>query len=591
MRKTDVQTASDREIMMQTCVRAEGRDLSECGNDSSGMADAQWWRSSVVYQIYPKSFADSDGDGVGDLRGVIGKLDYLQWLGVNVIWLSPFFVSPMVDNGYDIADYYHVDPLFGTNEDFDELVRQAHARGIRVLCDLVINHCSDQHEWFKKACNDPFSDEHGYFIIRHKNQLNNWRSVFGGSVWEPMPGNPDEYYMHVFAKEQPDLNWENPRLRHELYRMINYWLDHGVDGFRVDAITYIKKDQRFESFPADGPDGLVGVAVGSSNQPGIGAFLTEMRQEVFDRRGCLTVAEASDVPYEQLRDYAGPDGFFSMIFEFHYQDPYVDPDNLAWYAVRPWSVEEWKALVFKAQREQQRLGVWSPTHLECHDSARSISRLLPEATYESVTMLATLFFLLRGTPFIYQGQELGMGNATIDDIDQFDDVFTHDQYRVALEAGLSEQDAFRVVSFRSRDNARTPMQWTPGEHAGFTEGQPWLPINRDWQKTNVEVESDDDTSVLWYYKRLIALRMDPRWSSSLSEGLCTPVFEQKENVVAYDRVGADGSVVRVLCNFQHESVSVSLDDKIRVLLSNVGREGTLSGDTLMLEPYEAIVLA
>lgn len=560
-------------------------------HESANMTEQQWWRSAVVYQIYPKSFADSNGDGVGDLRGIIGKLDYLQWLGVNVIWISPFFVSPMVDNGYDIADYYHVDPMFGTDEDIDELIRQAHARGIRVLCDLVMNHCSDQHDWFRTACEDPHSEERGYFIIRPKDRINNWRSVFGGSVWEPMPDNPDECYMHVFAKEQPDLNWENPRLRHELYRMIAHWLDRGVDGFRVDAITYIKKDQSYRNYPADGPDGLVGVAAGSSNQPGIGEFLTEMRREVFDRYHCLTVAEASDVPYDQLRDYAGPDGYFSMIFEFHYQDPYVDPDNLAWHAMRPWTVEEWKSLVFTAQREQQRLEVWSPSHLECHDAPRSISRLLPETTYESITMLATLYFLLRGTPFIYQGQELGMGNSTIDSIDRFDDVFTHDQYDVALQAGLSEQEAFRVVSFRSRDNARTPMQWTPGANAGFSEGEPWLPVNNDWRTTNVATESGDRASVLWYYKRLIELRLDPRMSPMLSEGSCVPVFEDITNLVAYDRVSAGGDTVRALCNFQRERVAVPLDGAADVLLSNTGREGEVSGEILDLGPYEAIVLA
>ena len=554
------------------------------------MSKQPWWRSSVVYQIYPKSFADSNGDGIGDLRGIIGKLDYLQWLGINVIWISPFFASPMVDNGYDISDYYRVDSQFGTNDDLDELIEQARRRDIRIVFDLVVNHCSDQHEWFKKACADPQSEERGYFVIRHNDQINNWRSIFGGSVWSPMPGSSDEYYMHVFAKEQPDLNWENPALRRRVYQMINYWLDRGVAGFRVDAITYIKKDQSFPSYAADGPDGLVGVNIGSNNQPGIGAFLTEMRKETFDLHDCMTVAEASDIPYDQLAEYAGPDGFFSMIFEFHYQDPYVDPDNAAWYAKHEWTLEEWRSLIFKAQSEQQRLGVWSPTHLECHDSPRSVSRLLPEATYESTTMLATMFFLLRGTPFIYQGQELGMRNTTMRDISQFDDIFTRDQYQVALQAGMSEDEAFRCVAFRSRDNARTPMQWNDGPQAGFTTGVPWLPVNDDYRTVNVATESAGQYSVLHYYRRLIKLRSDERYRDVLVDGESRPAYESNDGVIAYDRISPDGREVRVVCNFQSSEVRLSLPERREIILSNTGRNGFTDGETLVLQGYEAIVL-
>lgn len=555
------------------------------------VTDDQWWRSSVVYQVYPKSFADSNGDGIGDLRGVINKLDYLQWLGINIIWLSPFFASPMIDNGYDISDYYRVDPQFGTNDDLYELIDEAKKRDIRLVFDLVVNHCSDQHEWFKKACADPTSEERNYFIIHKKDQLTNWRSIFGGSVWSPMPGSPDEYYMHVFAKEQPDLNWENPKLRRKVYDMVNYWLDRGVAGFRVDAITYIKKDQSFADYPADGPDGMVNVNMGSNNQPGIGEFLTELRRETFDKHDCMTVAEASDIPYDQLRDYAGPNGYFSMIFEFHYQDPYVDPDNLSWYATHQWTVEEWKTLVFKAQHEQQRLDVWSPTHLECHDSPRSTSRLLPEVTHESTTMLATLYFLLRGTPFIYQGQELGMSNATINNIEQFDDIFTKDQYQVALQAGLSEPDAFRCVAFRSRDNARTPMQWDTSDNAGFTDGKPWLPVNRGYESVNVEVERDDSKSVLHYYRKLISLRADPRYQEILVDGASIPVYESCPNVVAYNRVANDGRVITVICNFQNKTVMLPLSEQRNILLSNVDRTGYVDADTLELQGYEAIVLS
>lgn len=582
--------------------------------------DRDWKRETTVYQIYPKSFYDASGDGVGDIKGITQQLDYLQWLGIGTIWISPFFKSPMVDNGYDIADYYSVDPMFGTNEDLDELIAQARLRGIRILLDAVINHCSDQHIWFQKACSDPTAEERDYFIIRKKDQLTNWRSVFGGSVWSPLPGNPDEYYMHVFAKEQPDLNWENPKLRHEIYRMINHWLDKGVSGFRVDAITYIKKNQEFPDFPADGPDGLCAVNLGSSNQPGISDFLMEMRHETFDRFDCMTVAEASDVEFDQLQSYAGDNGAFSMIFEFSYQDPYVDIRHPQWCHPKAWSVEDYKRQIFTAQNQQQHFDTWSPTHLENHDTPRSLTRLMKNSDVDGLsgdpliqrkqaTMLATMFFFLRGTPFIYQGQELGMTNASLHSIDEFDDIFTKDQYQVALQEGLTASEALASSAFRSRDNARTPMQWTSGKHAGFSsspDAQPWLPVHSDYSTTNVATEKTDPDSILNWYRSMIALRGDPLYRSALVYGTCDPVLEETRNVIAYDRCDAQDTI-RVICNFQNESQTVRLEGKkkISILLSNVKRTtigigtgesaGTnpeMGTDTaiLTLEPFEALVV-
>ncbi|NMM95188.1 alpha-glucosidase [Bifidobacterium sp. DSM 109957] len=587
-----------------------------------------WKKETTVYQVYPKSFYDANSDGIGDIAGITAKLDYLAWLGVTTIWISPFFKSPMVDNGYDISDYYSVDPMFGSNEDLDELIAEAKSRGMRVLFDLVVNHCSDQHEWFRKACTDPNAPERDYFVIRRKDQLTNWRSVFGGSVWSPLPGSDDEYYMHVFAKEQPDLNWENPALRHEIYKMMNHWLDKGIGGFRVDAITYIKKNQDFPDFPADGPDGLAAVERGSCNQPGIEKFLSEMRRETFDRYDCMTVAEATDVPFSQLPMYSGTDGFFSMIFEFSYQDPYVDKTKPEWYRPKQWSVEEYKNLIFTAQEQQQKLGVWSPTHLECHDSPRALTRLMrnadvsgasddPAVRRMQATMLATMFFFLRGTPFIYQGQELGVRNTTMSSIDQFDDIFTHDQYQVALRAGVDEREAFDAVAFRSRDNARTPMPWSDASNAGFFtdvdgEHTSWLPVNNDYRTVNVSAERTDEHSTLSFYRAMVALRSTSSYRDVAIYGDCVPVYRDVRNVIAYDRhliVDACGSTdaaflddgrirdeqtIRVICNFQETPCEIALDESMRdaqVLLANSGRRNVDDGGVLRLEPFEAMVIA
>lgn len=589
-----------REITVAECDRRKKVEATVMERD--------WRKETTVYQVYPKSFYDSDNDGIGDIKGITAKLDYLAWLGVTTIWLSPFFESPMVDNGYDISDYYNVNPMFGTNDDLDELIEEARKRGIRLLFDLVVNHCSDQHAWFRKACADPNASERDYFVIRRKDQLTNWRSVFGGSVWTKLPGSEDEYYMHVFAKEQPDLNWENPALRQEIYRMIRYWLDKGIGGFRVDAITYIKKNQEFPNFPADGPDGLCAVEKGSSNQPGIQDFLKEMRQETFDRYDCMTVGEASDVPFDQLPDYSGNHGAFSMIFEFSYQDPYMDVKHPEWYRPKDWTVENYKDLLFTAQAQQQRLGVWSPTHLENHDSPRALTRLMtnadvagvvsdPDIRRRQATMLASMFYFLRGTPFLYQGQELGMANATMSDIAQFDDLFTKDQYQVALRAGFSEREAFEAVAFRSRDNACTPMQWDGSANVGFSDDpmvKPWLPANIGQEIVNVEVEATDAHSVLAWYRAMIALRSDPSHRDVFVQGSCKPVWREVRNVIAYDRRLKD-TAIRVVCNFQQASTSITVGntlDDARVLLSNRGLAAPQIADgELRLEAFETLVMA
>ncbi|MBW8351386.1 alpha-glucosidase [Bacillus sp. IITD106] len=551
------------------------------------MTERKWWKEAVVYQIYPKSFYDSDQNGVGDIRGIIEKLDYLEDLGIDVIWICPVYESPMVDNGYDISNYYHVDPLFGTDEDLDELIKKAKDKNIKIIMDLVINHCSDQHEWFQKAISDPQSEERDYFIIKNKEEINNWRSIFGGSVWTQIK-DTDEYYMHVFAKEQPDLNWENPKLRQELYKMVNYWLDKGVAGFRVDAITYIKKNPTFSRFPSDDIDGLVHVDKGSLNQKGIQEFLSELNKETFSKYDCMTVAEAVGVPHEELNQFAGDDGFFSMIFEFSYAEMSM-PEQGNWYEFKEWNVEDLKRLIFAAQEEAQKTA-WTPSHLENHDAARSVNRYLPEddINQDSSKMLATMYFFLRGTPFIFQGQELGMTNSTITNIEDFDDLSTKDQYKRALAAGYEPEEAFQLISKRSRDNARTPFCWDDTENAGFSKHTPWLKVNDNYKKINVAAEEKDENSILHYYKKLIAFRKSDKYKDVLVYGTFAPIYEQVENVVAYKRE-KDNKAILIFNNFQNKEVTIELNESnLNPILSN--REKVeLRNNVLLLKPYQSIL--
>ena len=548
-----------------------------------------WWKESVFYQIYPKSYKDSNGDGVGDLRGIISKLDYLEELGIDVIWISPFFESPMVDNGYDISNYYKVDPIFGTNEDLEELIEEAKKRNIKIIFDLVVNHCSDQHEWFQKAISDPNAKERDYFIIKKKEEITNWRAIFGGSSWSPLPNSEDEYYFHVFAKEQPDLNWENPELRQKIYEMINYWLDKGIGGFRVDAISYLKKNQEFPNLASDGVDGLAHVDKGSINQIGINDFLSELRRETFDKYDCVTVGEAFGVPFEDLGIYVGDDGCFSMIFEFSYDHPSV-PKGGNWYEYQDWHVDEWKEQIFEAQSQIAKIG-WSPSHIENHDSPRSLNKFIEEKErgYASATMLATLYFHLRSSPFIYQGQEIGMTNVDYETIDTFDDLSTHDHYQRALDNGYSEEEAFRLITPRSRDNSRSPMQWNDEKNSGFSDMTPWLPVNGNYQEVNVEKEKAKETSIYRYYQKMIALRKNDCYRDTLVYGVFKPLMAEVTNLVAYERV-AENQRIWVLNNFQTAETVVTIPKGAKVLLSNLDLCFNEIKDELVLAGYQSVVL-
>jgi len=446
--------------------------------------ERKWWQEEVVYQIYPKSFYDSNGDGIGDVKGITEKLDYLKELGVTMLWICPVFASPMDDNGYDISDYLALAPEFGTMEDLDELIERAKEKGIKIILDLVINHTSDEHAWFQEALRDPDSGYHDFYIFREgKERPNNWRSVFGGSVWEKVPGR-DEYYFHAFGKKQPDLNWENPLVRKTLYGIVNYWLDKGIAGFRVDAITFIKKDLTFGDREADGVDGLVKRTKTSRNQPGIGEFLHELKEQTFDRHDCVTVAEAPGVAYEELGNFIGENGYFSMIFDFRYADLDVASGS-EWFKRIPWTVKDLREKIMASQEALQRYG-WGANFIENHDQPRAATKYLRQAAGddEAVKMMAAMYFFLRGTPFIYQGQELGMTNFKRTDIGQFNDLSSIDQYYRSLEEGFDKEDALWFVNLRSRDNARTPFPWDDSPNGGFSKAEPWLEMNGNYREIN-----------------------------------------------------------------------------------------------------------
>ena len=423
----------------------------------------------MAYQIYPKSFCDTNGDGIGDLRGIISKLDYLKELGVDIIWLSPIYKSPFVDQGYDISDYYAIAEEFGTMEEFDELLAEAKKRDMYLIMDLVVNHCSDKHEWFQKALADPDGPYADYFYFRkgkNGNPPSNYRSYFGGNCWEPVPGS-DKYYFHMFAKEQPDLNWENPKLREEIYRMINWWLDKGLAGFRIDAIINIKKDLAFPDMEPDGDDGLASCWRMVENVEGVDALLEDLKNHTFAKKDAFTVGEVFNIGVEDLPDFIGENGHFSTIFDFSAH--MLSDGEHGWYDAPPISFDAWKKAITDSQMRVQNVG-FEANIIEKHDEPRGVSRFLPDYAQnaDGAKMLGTVSVLLRGIPFIYQGQEIGMQNARWNSVDEFDDISTKDQYRMAREAGLSDAEALAVCSVMSRDNARTPMLWKDAPQAGFT---------------------------------------------------------------------------------------------------------------------------
>ena len=548
----------------------------------------KWWHDKVAYQIYPKSFCDTNGDGIGDLRGIISKLDYLKELGVDIIWLSPIYKSPFVDQGYDISDYYAIAEEFGTMEEFDELLAEAKKRDMYLIMDLVVNHCSDKHEWFQKALADPDGPYADYFYFRkgkNGNPPSNYRSYFGGNCWEPVPGS-DKYYFHMFAKEQPDLNWENPKLREEIYRMINWWLDKGLAGFRIDAIINIKKDLAFPDMEPDGDDGLASCWRMVENVEGVDALLEDLKNHTFAKKDAFTVGEVFNIGVEDLPDFIGENGHFSTIFDFSAH--ILSDGEHGWYDAPPISFDAWKKAITDSQMRVQNVG-FEANIIENHDEPRGVSRFLPDYAQnaDGAKMLGTVSVLLRGIPFIYQGQEIGMQNARWNSVDEFDDISTKDQYRMAREAGLSDAEALAVCSAMSRDNARTPMQWKDAPQAGFTSGTPWLKVNDNYPVINVEKEEGQLDSVLHYYRKLIALRKSGEYRELFTYGKFEPAYENADHVMAYYRI-LQGRRVLVAANFGTDTIEQDWEVPAKkVLLSNKKR--TNAENKLILEKCEVFV--
>ena len=553
----------------------------------------QWWHGKTAYQIYPKSFCDSNGDGIGDIQGIISKLDYLKELGADILWLSPIYVSPLADQGYDIADYYSIDPRFGTMDDMDQLIAEAKKRDMYILMDLVVNHCSDEHEWFKKACEDPDGKYGKFFYIENVKDGKlpcNWRSYFGGPVWDKLPGHEDKYYLHVFHKKQPDLNWENPELREEVYKMINWWLDKGLAGFRIDAIINIKKALPFRDYPADREDGLTSVNNMLHEAKGVGTFLGEMRDRTFLPHDAFTVGEVFNEKEEELPDFIGDNGYFSSMYDF--EENIFGRSHQGWYKDTPITPDDYRDCVFRTQKKIGNIGFISNI-IENHDEPRGVSRYIPEGETSpaSKKMLAALYFFVKGLPWIYQGQEIGMENAPVSSIEEVDDISSIDEYKVALSAGIPEKEALHLVEKYGRDNARTPFQWTGGPGAGFTEGTPWLRLNPNYKEINLEAQRQDPDSVFSFYKKLSALRKDPAYSDVLVYGDFIPYLEKGHNVMAYFRK-TEAQTILVIANFQKESRELPLPGDIKqIVLSNLPLEpDDVTAEMISLKGYQVAVL-
>lgn len=550
----------------------------------------KWWNDKICYQIYPKSFKDTNGDGIGDLKGVISKLDYLKDLGIDVIWLSPVYKTPYADQGYDIADYYAIDERFGTMEDMEELIKKAKERNMYILMDLVVNHCSDEHEWFKKACEDPDGKYGKYFYIRDiKNgeYPTNWRAYFGGTAWDKLSGHPDKCYLHLFHKKQPDLNWENKEVREEIYKNVNWWLEKGLGGFRIDAIINIKKADPMISYEPDREDNLSSVHKMLEDAHGIGKFLGELRNRCFTPHDAFTVGEVFDVKENELRDFISETGYFSTMFDFSTTG--IGKTEKGWHFAQKPTPKEYIEAIFKSQNAVKDFAVFSNI-IENHDEPRGVSHYIPEGEVSdrSKKLLAVINIMLRGIPFIYQGQEIGMENTKFTSIDDVDDISSKGEYNAAIADGLTDKEALDVISKYSRDNSRTPMQWDNTENAGFTTGKPWLKVNPNYNKINVEAQIKDNNSVYSFYKKLIFLRKSEEFKNILVYGDITRV-KAPDNVMAFTRE-YDGKKVLIIANFQKSPLDFEVKNTVDILINNC-KELKREGNILKLEGYQAVVLS
>ena len=556
-----------------------------------------WWQKTCVYEIYVNSFQDSDGDGYGDLNGIRSRLDYIKSLGAGAIWLTPVYESPMVDNGYDVADYYAINPRYGSMEDMDALIKEAGERGIRVVMDLVYNHTSDQHAWFRASSADRDNEYSDWYIWRDPKEdggePNNWRSIFGGSAWTWCESR-QQYYLHTFAKEQPDLNWENPEVRKALFEIADYWIDKGVGGFRMDAIPYIKKPDDFSDGPADDTEDRTDIHMMTANTEGILDFLREFKEKVTAGKDVFTVAEANGVSPDQLKYWVGKEGVFDMLFEFSHINPEFKGADV-YCKAGDWELTDLKRALTDSQKATADNG-WYPIYFENHDKQRSIDHYFPEDADPVLAgrALGTVLLTLRGTPFIYQGEELGYTNVSWDSIDDYNDLSTYSQYEIALLEGYTAEEALAFIHRYSRDNARTPMQWDGSGQAGFTAGTPWLPLHDNYETENVEAESDDPASVLSWYRKLAAFRAG---HEVLLNGDYQEFFADSEQIYAFARENQDDRMV-ILVNFTGESVDYEPEeagirpaDEARIIMSTYDdSEDEEQSSPGRLRPYEAVII-
>jgi alpha-glucosidase len=547
-----------------------------------------WWKEAIAYQVYPRSFMDSNGDGIGDIQGVISKLDYLQNLGIDVIWMSPVYSSPNDDNGYDISDYKGIMDEFGTMEDFDQLLAEVHGRGMKLIMDLVINHTSDEHPWFiesRSSKKNPYRDYYIWHPGKNGKEPNNWESIFGGSAWE-YDEQTKEYFMHVFSRKQPDLNWENPRVREELFEMVNWWLDKGIDGFRVDAISHIKKVPGFPDLPNPDKKKYVPSMKGHMNREGIQVYLEELKRETFAKYDIMTVGEANGVTVEQADEWVGEEnGKFNMIFQFEHLDLWGKSTEGGL------DIHALKKTLTKWQKGLEGMG-WNALFLENHDQPRSVSTWGNDGELrdKSAKSLATMYFLMHGTPFIYQGQEIGMTNVQFDSIEDYNDVSIKNTYRIEREEGKSHEEIMEIIWKNGRDNSRTPMQWNDGVQAGFTTGTPWLKVNPNHKEINVENALKDPDSIYHFYKKLIELRKE---NETLVYGNYDIVLEDHDQIYAYTRTLQDETFLIITNLFPDEAeftMPANLQaNKAELCINNYPVQTDGDINTMTLRPYEARV--
>lgn len=553
--------------------------------------EKRWWKESVVYQIYPRSFCDSNGDGIGDLNGITGKLDYLKELGIDVIWLSPVYKSPNDDNGYDISDYQAIMDEFGTMEDFDRMLATAHEKGIKIMMDLVVNHTSDEHKWFiesRKSTDNPYRDYYIWRPAKEDGSLpNNWGSCFSGPAWE-YDKTTDMYFLHLFSKKQPDLNWDNPAVRQDVFDMMNWWLKKGVDGFRMDVISLISKEPGLP----DKETGINGYATFnvSANGPHVHEYLQEMRQKALNNADTITVGECSGVTLEEAKKYARSDEKeLNMVFQFEHMD--VDSDEKAGkWTTRKMDLRNLKKILTRWQKGLQDIA-WNSLYWENHDQPRSVSRFgndSDEYREISAKMLATCIHMMQGTPYVYQGEELGMTNCPFNTLDNFRDLESINAFHELTEQGkMTEEDMMAAIGYKGRDNARTPMQWDDSAYAGFSTANPWIMVNPNYTKINAKDQVNREDSVFKYYQKLIKLRHE---SELIVYGTYDLILDDDKDIYAYIRTLGDEKLI-VYCNFSENTREVELPEEFtngKVLISNYS--DAKANQKIALRPYEAIVI-